>query len=1161
MSVASNATTSQSGAVPGAGPAPAEMKSREVRFGLVMYGGVSLAIYINGVSHEFFRAVRGAGPYRLLKALTDSELVVDVMSGSSAGGINGIFLSYALANDKDFGGMAELWRQRGDIDRLLRQTNEPLEQYQSLLDSEGYYEPELQKALLGLQTIQRGDYDPAANEIDLFVTGTNVDGEVYTVVDDDGHSIDVKDHRTVFWLKHRVPRKKPFDASDSQTAPALARLARLTSCFPAAYAPVNIESGPKGTGTAADGAEARLRRWGDFENERYFLDGGVLNNKPFSHTIQAIFHRTQVRPVDRFLVYVEPDPDYFPGQPVKRPSFVSATIGGAFGIKGYESIADDLKLINQHNSEVDRYWYVCHQLRGKLPGAHADVVIALHRGEGRGGIVLPPSHQFSEAQRAMHGRSRFSALGLRCLQGMLTKEGKRDQIPPNLHERVSELIRELYKIGPGSGPNILSDDESFFRFDVYFRLRRLYHTTYWIAEKVRKDPSLNWSEIWKRLNLQIEITEIIRFAMEYVMDRAKVDWSAPNREPIDVWNSIRWYLELLLTTLPPPVNNVPRLPDLPVIPEDVSGLAAFYTGLMKRAEMVCTLEGPTAAWPLMGPQSSDFQGLLAWADEIARQQLERFNADDGLRREFVEYVMLDAMVFPVEQVSGLESKDRIRLLRISPRDAQSGFSRRDIADKLAGDAFAHFGGFFKRSWRSNDILWGRLDTVGELHHALLSEERLTEIANSEVLRNKVADRLPHLDALQKLSGSRSRQALLDVDGWLRLLLSTNPDDRRAALDPARREAAVERLIEIAQLEILESCLPTVIADAVTQQTEWNQYAGPEAIGRTLSKRRRRKVLALARNVPLAGDRRHQAVQQCQLFASETGQDRQEVEDLWKEVEERDRESLEWWDANGRDIVTEAIDASFRASTRNGRQLYRFRPTQAFVDATVAARAAEHFASASIADLKDDTDLKPRDTKLGRFFLTEYAVGSEDIWDGIPWLILLQILAKAGLVLRSCLLGALPKDRRDRVIAHPLFRFGLDWPLKFVYRVAEFERQRPGRFAAIAATLVGASLVSLAAAGISKGDLFLVNNTPVLWRIVAFAIVPIGVLYGATCRILGVTGTRLLFGAGIVIAVLVGGAHAVLLALKHLGGGGTLGLAVVAALVFLVGVTVGRKATT
>src|SRR3982751_4669171 len=85
-------------------------KSLETRFGLVMYGGVSLAIYINGVAQEFYNAVRGRGVYRFLKALTDTDIIVDIISGTSAGGINGIMLSYALCNGKEFRDAASLWR-------------------------------------------------------------------------------------------------------------------------------------------------------------------------------------------------------------------------------------------------------------------------------------------------------------------------------------------------------------------------------------------------------------------------------------------------------------------------------------------------------------------------------------------------------------------------------------------------------------------------------------------------------------------------------------------------------------------------------------------------------------------------------------------------------------------------------------------------------------------------------------------------------------------------------------------------------------------------------------------------------------------------------------------------------------------------------------------
>jgi predicted acylesterase/phospholipase RssA len=123
-----------------------EPKSREVRLGVVMYGGVSLAIYINGVAREFFDAVRGRGVYRLIKAITDSEIVVDVISGTSAGGINGVMLSYALCNNCEFSAAASLWRMHGDLAKLLRPPKDAANA-SSVLNSEGYYQPKLRRRL------------------------------------------------------------------------------------------------------------------------------------------------------------------------------------------------------------------------------------------------------------------------------------------------------------------------------------------------------------------------------------------------------------------------------------------------------------------------------------------------------------------------------------------------------------------------------------------------------------------------------------------------------------------------------------------------------------------------------------------------------------------------------------------------------------------------------------------------------------------------------------------------------------------------------------------------------------------------------------------------------------------------------------------------------
>jgi predicted acylesterase/phospholipase RssA len=147
-----------------------------------MYGGVSLAIYIYGVTQELFRAVRGRGLYKLLKTLTDSDIVVDVISGTSAGGINGILLGYALCNNRDISSTSTLWRVDGDIRRMLRSPRDSIAQSTSLLNSVPCYQSRLETAFRDMASYapEEGEDPSAFPELDLFVTGTDVDGRLYT---------------------------------------------------------------------------------------------------------------------------------------------------------------------------------------------------------------------------------------------------------------------------------------------------------------------------------------------------------------------------------------------------------------------------------------------------------------------------------------------------------------------------------------------------------------------------------------------------------------------------------------------------------------------------------------------------------------------------------------------------------------------------------------------------------------------------------------------------------------------------------------------------------------------------------------------------------------------------------------------------------------------
>ena len=99
---------------------PSDHDVRELRLALVCYGGVSLAIYMHGVTKELHRLVKGSAlldaglapdadsPSEsvygdLLRSLAkesgvSTRVVVDVVAGTSAGGINGIYLTKAIAH-------------------------------------------------------------------------------------------------------------------------------------------------------------------------------------------------------------------------------------------------------------------------------------------------------------------------------------------------------------------------------------------------------------------------------------------------------------------------------------------------------------------------------------------------------------------------------------------------------------------------------------------------------------------------------------------------------------------------------------------------------------------------------------------------------------------------------------------------------------------------------------------------------------------------------------------------------------------------------------------------------------------------------------------------------------------------------------------------------
>jgi predicted acylesterase/phospholipase RssA len=653
--------------------------SREVRLGLVLYGGVSLAVYMNGTTLEFFEAVRGRGIYGLIKEIADSEIFVDIISGTSAGGINGIFLSFALANELEFDTCSELWRESGGLNKLLPSLfRGPGD---SVLDSENYYLPQLRAAFGTMQDspVERELRAAPCAELDLFVTGTDFYGDARTEFDDGGHPIDVMQHRSLFKLKHRPGRGSSGSdfSNDPGVTDALGKLAALTSGFPVAFSPVAV---------SLNDEDRFLRRWGVLDRAKFFIDGGVLANKPFSPTIEAIFNRTADRQVDRYLCYIEPDPEKFAEeQPATAPNVLRTAKDALTTLPRYQSIAGDLREIVAHNDQVEQFRRMSKASRAKIDDR----------------FVCGP----------VYWKARLLSLSDRAMRGVLRVNGRDLKASQQAKVAAEQMIRcfEDYA-SEGLQPNLLT------HFDIYYRRRRLSHVCYWIYQSLYPagdgEPILDDPErerrvtIWKRANRFNKLLEIVQFHMEALLDQYDFCWESYFNKSdcsgaecaASLWGKVVSLFQNLLDA---------REVSLPA-DDNSDGLSEFNQLLRQRVEKL------KRVLPQNGGQ--EFVSLLAESDARESEFFEQYkNAPAG--REYFEFEWLDGLIFPAELVSGLKSKDVIRTVRFSPIDPKIGAC--DLSPKVLGQQFGAFGGFFKKAWRVNDILFGRLDGACQLSEMLL----------------------------------------------------------------------------------------------------------------------------------------------------------------------------------------------------------------------------------------------------------------------------------------------------------------------------------------------------------------------------------------------------------------------------------------------------------
>jgi patatin-related protein len=728
--------------------------AKELRLGLVCYGGSSLCIYMHGITKEINRLVSAsvsrtngqtaetptARVYaELLDRLadagpdgTDLRVVVDVIAGTSAGGINGIFLGKALAGNRSQDALRQLWFDRGDMNELVigwrRFLGFPLTWKTKAL----YL---LQRALK--RSPLRGD-DMARWLHDALATmdESKPNGDAPASLMPTGHPLDLWVTITDFYGYQRlIPLARPQYAPDSRHRHALsfhysgngasefddnaglAFAARTTSCFPAVFPPVNPAALSSAIGAPLDSLLGRCFRIyelsGADPNATYFVDGGVLDNKPFGWAIDTIIHsRPAESEVDRRLLYIEPDPG---GLATREggadPETLAAALGALTSIPRAEPILDDLLGVQEHNERVDRIRDVIEANFARVGGlieplVPADLLAASAPGAWPWSTWSSKIHELA-LQNAGMAYSTYMRLKISgvldgfaqsicgiCNYPADSNHGYLVRQAVRCWGRGHELYRGVERAGdaPASAFEPTEEQVKFLQaFDLGFMRRRL---RFLIA-------AFNW---WYR---------------------SAGEPGFPSREQLDegksvLYGNIAELDALAALQVPDPAADALRTLVQSTFPTD--RLTEFLAAHGADGERYAQEHADALDTLLAHAQTYYAAAVHDFAPALIDQLTPITTTWNAERRRdlvirYLGFPIWDVLLYPIQALSQIGEGDRIDVIRVSPHEAT--LLPVPEGGKVEGTRVHHFYAFFSRQARENDYLWGRLDAAEQLVRLLL----------------------------------------------------------------------------------------------------------------------------------------------------------------------------------------------------------------------------------------------------------------------------------------------------------------------------------------------------------------------------------------------------------------------------------------------------------
>jgi patatin-related protein len=734
--------------------------------------------------------------FSLLKIIgrkLDLRVIVDSVAGASAGGISGIILARALAHDLSIDHLRNLWLEEADVLRLLapKQRARPWSKWLlypilwilfrlrilglvtdrevrgklSTFFRSRWFEPPfdgdrfLSLLFDGMSAMQRPGVKtssllPPGHTLDLSVTVTDMFGYPRRLEINTPTEIREREQALLWSFRfcHWLDGSAVSDLDDTNL-PGLALAARATSSFPGVFPPAQLrdldrmlELRQSPWPDRARFMKANFRdyaRAGIDPAKTSFLDGSIVNDKPFSAAIKAIRERAAFREVDRRIVYIDPDPERPPPPPDGRaPGFLQTLKAALSDIPSHEPVYGELARIAGFNASIREMRAVLEAARPQIDQLVSEVVgNTSARTDGARAV-----QRWREAANALsakqanyayqvYARLKASSV-LEHLIALACELAELDRDSPQRAALATAIRAWGARRGAtpphGALPAIGSVDDGSHRapwidfllhFDIDFRRRRL-------SFVVR---ALN--QLYSRLG--------------------EPEFRGLDPEQVDD----------LKQRFQRPLSRLRTLRSgefaYPGIRARLVALAAALDGSTNRPETVLADKFLADRIGDIMSQLSDelnLKNIDHELDQIAGSFLIK-SVPRAFRHEmvlhYVGFAFWDVLTFTLPEWRDIGEHDEIRVERISPVDAVS--LRVGAANSsLKGAELRHFAGFLSRSLRESDYLWGRLDGAERLIDIICDAAR-TDFPLDSVEIRKIKNSAFHsiLDAEEKYLQDKS----------------------------------------------------------------------------------------------------------------------------------------------------------------------------------------------------------------------------------------------------------------------------------------------------------------------------------------------------------------------------------------------------------------------